>query len=96
MLEQLVVPFRVTGAADTRDFIGVLLQLSEALRERHGELCTLHEMSPEYARERAIDENGRINCSKAQRDWQRAGTAISATPSIVTTTSSASRSTDSI
>lgn len=61
VLEQLVVPFRVTGAADTRVFIGVLLQLSEALREHHGELCTLHEMSPEYARQRAIDENGRIN-----------------------------------
>lgn len=61
VLEQLVVPFRVTGAADTRDFIGVLLQLSEALRAHPGEPCTVYEMSPEYARQRATDQNGRIN-----------------------------------
>lgn len=61
VMEQLIVPFRVTGAADSRDFIGVLLQISEALRNHPDELCTVHEMSPEYARQRGIDENGRIN-----------------------------------
>jgi hypothetical protein len=61
VVERLVVPFRVTGPADTREFIGVMLQLSEALRRNSGELCTIYEMSPEYARQRGIDENGRIN-----------------------------------
>jgi len=61
VVERLIVPFRVTGAADTRELIGVMVQLSEALATNQGELCTVHEISPEYARQRAVDNNGRIN-----------------------------------
>jgi hypothetical protein len=61
VVEQLVVPFRVTGAADTRELTGVMVQLSEALSKDGAEACTVFEMSPDYARQRAIDENGRIN-----------------------------------
>jgi len=61
VVERLVVPFRVTSAADTREFIGVMVQLSESLCKNPGELCTVHEMSPDYARQRAVDDNGRIN-----------------------------------
>lgn len=38
-----------------------MVQLSEALRKNLGELCTVHEISPEYTRQRGIDDNGRIN-----------------------------------
>lgn len=62
---ELIVPFRVTGAADTRELIGVMLQISKALEkaaEENGEeACTVYEVSPEFARYRAIDENGKIN-----------------------------------
>lgn len=61
VVERLIVPFRVTGAADTRELTGVMVQLSEALAENPEELCTVFEMSPEYPRQRAVDENGRIN-----------------------------------
>lgn len=61
VIERLIVPFRVTGAADTRELTGVMVQLSEALANKPHELCTTYEMSPEYPRQRAIDDNGRIN-----------------------------------
>lgn len=58
---ELIVPFRVTGAADTRELIGVMLQISKALEDNGGEECTVYEVSPEFERSRAIDGNGRIN-----------------------------------
>lgn len=61
IVESLIVPFRVTGAADTRELIGVMVQLSEALRTNPSEQCTVYEISPEYPRQRATDDNGRIN-----------------------------------
>lgn len=61
VIDDLIVPFRVTGAQDTRELIGVMLQLSEALRANDQEVCTIYHMSPEFPRQRATDENGKIN-----------------------------------
>ncbi|MEX2375298.1 MAG: Z1 domain-containing protein [Dehalococcoidia bacterium] len=61
VIDDLIVPFRVTGANDTRELIGVMLQLSEALRQNDREGCTVYHMSPDFPRQRATDENGRIN-----------------------------------
>jgi hypothetical protein len=61
VVSDLIVPFRVTGAADSRSLVGVLLQLSKALEDNGDEQCTIYHVSPEFARSRAIDANGKIN-----------------------------------
>lgn len=61
VVSDLIVPFRVTGAADSRNLVGVMLQLSKALEDNGGEPCTVYQVSPEFARSRAIDANGKIN-----------------------------------
>lgn len=61
VVSDLIVPFRVTGAADSRNLIGLLLQLSHALEGNGDERCTVYQISPEFARSRAIDANGKIN-----------------------------------
>jgi hypothetical protein len=60
VISELIVPFRVTGAADTTELIGVMLQLSEALRKNPGELCTVYQMRPDFIADRAIDGDGRV------------------------------------
>lgn len=61
VISDLIVPFRVTGAADSRNLVGLMLQLSKALDDNGGERCTIYQVSPEFARFRAIDANGKIN-----------------------------------
>jgi hypothetical protein len=61
VVSDLIVPFRVTGAADSRSLVGVMLQLSKALEDHGDERCTVYQVSPEFARSRAIDANGKIN-----------------------------------
>jgi Z1 domain len=61
VIGDLIVPFRVTGAADSRNLVGVMLQLSKALDDNGDERCTVYQVSPEFARSRAIDANGKIN-----------------------------------
>lgn len=61
VVSDLIVPFRVTGAADSRSLVGVMLQLSKALEENGDEQCTIYQVSPEFTRSRAIDANGKIN-----------------------------------
>lgn len=61
VVSDLVVPFRVTGAADSRSLVGVMLQLSKALEDNGDERCTIYQVSPEFTRSRAIDTNGKIN-----------------------------------
>ena len=60
-MSDLIVPFRVTGAADSRNFVGLMLQISQALENNGDERCTVYQVSPEFARSRAIDDNGKIN-----------------------------------
>jgi len=61
VIENLIVPFRVTGAGDTSHLIGVMLQLSKALEDNGDERCTVYQVSPDFSRSRAIDANGKIN-----------------------------------
>lgn len=61
VVSELIVPFRVTGAGDSRNLVGLLLQLSKALEENGDEGCTVYRVSPEFPRFRAIDANGKIN-----------------------------------
>jgi hypothetical protein len=61
VIENLIVPFRVTGAGDTSHLIGVMLQLSKALEDNGDERCTIYQVSPDFPRSRAIDANGKIN-----------------------------------
>lgn len=61
VVSDLIVPFRVTGAADSRNLVGLMLQLSKALEDNGGEQCTVYHVSPEFPRSRAIDANGKIN-----------------------------------
>jgi hypothetical protein len=61
IVNDLIVPFRVTGAGDSRNLVGLMLQLSKALDDNGDERCTVYHVSPEFARSRAIDANGKIN-----------------------------------
>ncbi len=61
VVSDLVVPFRVTGASDANNMIGVMLQLSQALETNPDELCTVYHISPGFPRQRATDHDGRIN-----------------------------------
>jgi hypothetical protein len=61
VIAELIIPFRVTGASDTNNFIGVMLQLSQALEVNQHEPCTIYQMSPGYPRRRATDPDGRVN-----------------------------------
>ena len=61
IVNDLIVPFRVTGAGDSRNLVGLMLQVSRALENNGGERCTVFQVSPEFPRSRAIDANGKIN-----------------------------------
>lgn len=61
VVSDLIVPFRVTGAGDSRNLVGLMLQISRALENNGNERCTVYQVSPEFARSRAIDANGKIN-----------------------------------
>lgn len=61
IVSDLIVPFRVTGAGDSRNLVGLMLQISQALENNGEERCTVFQISPEFARSRAIDPNGKVN-----------------------------------
>lgn len=61
VVSELIVPFRVTGASDTNNLIGVMLQLSQALEANADEACTVYHVSPGFSRQRATNGDGRIN-----------------------------------
>jgi hypothetical protein len=61
VVNDLIVPFRVTGAADSRNLVGLLLQISKALEDNGDEQCMVYQVSPEFSRSRSIDANGKIN-----------------------------------
>jgi hypothetical protein len=61
IVNDLIVPFRVTGAGDSRNLVGLMLQVSRALENNGDERCTVFQVSPEFPRSRAIDANGKIN-----------------------------------
>ena len=60
VLEQLLVPVRITSSRDSQRITGLLLQLSRALDEDPHELCTIYRMSPATGRQRGVDANGEV------------------------------------
>ena len=60
VVDRLLVPYRLTASRDTREITGVLLQLSHALEQNPDERCAVYQMSPDFARRRAVDADGRI------------------------------------
>jgi hypothetical protein len=59
-MEQLLIPFRFIFAEDTKDVTGLLLQLAHAIEQNPNERCTIVRMSPNYDRERGVDDNGTV------------------------------------
>ena len=59
-VERLLIPFRFTAAEDTQQLTGLLLQLAHAIEQNAGEACKIYQMSPDFARQRGIDENGKV------------------------------------
>ncbi len=60
VVDQLLVPFRVTGTVDSQRYTGMLLQLSRALELDPNEACTVYQMSPHTGRRRDIDSRGEL------------------------------------
>ena len=60
VVERLLVPYRFTAPSDSQEITGVLLQLSRAIEQDPNERCVVYRMSPDFARRRAVDANGRI------------------------------------
>ena len=60
VLSELLVPYRISDAADTREMTGMLLQLSKALEQDQDETVVVYKMRPTYQGERDVDATGRI------------------------------------
>ena len=60
VINQLLVPMRITGTVDSQRNTGMLLQLSRALENSPDECCTVYRMSPRKRRRRSIDGNGEV------------------------------------
>jgi hypothetical protein len=60
VLEELLLPYRVTAVTDSQRFTGMLLQLSHALEDNANEPCAVFRMSPAAHRRRGVDKDGQI------------------------------------
>ncbi len=60
VMEQLLVPMRITSSRDSQQITGLLLQLSRSLEQNPDEVCTVYRMSPGTRRRRSVDENGAV------------------------------------
>lgn len=60
LIENLLVPYRLAAPSDTQEITGVLLQLAHALEQDPDEQCVIYRMSPDYSRERSVNENGKL------------------------------------
>lgn len=60
VLEQLLIPMRITSSRDSQQTTGLLLQLSRALENDPDEPCAIYRMSPAIRRERGIDGSGEV------------------------------------
>jgi hypothetical protein len=58
--EKLLTQFRVHDPIDSQKLIGVLIQLSKILEDGRDEPCAIYEMSSGMARERGVNNDGRI------------------------------------
>jgi len=60
MLADFMLPYRVQGAKDTSDQLGLLLQLEKALSADPSETGRVYHMRPNYRSRRSVDDQGRI------------------------------------
>ncbi len=60
VMEALLIRMRLTGATDSQNNTGMLLQLSKALEANPQEVCTVYQMSRGTQRERSVDGSGKI------------------------------------
>lgn len=60
VLEQLLIPMRITGSTDSQRNTGLLLQLKKALERNPDETCVVYRMSPTERRRRGVDANGEV------------------------------------
>ncbi len=60
VMEQLLIPMRITSSRDSQQITGLLLQLSRALEQNPNEFCTVYRMSSGSRRRRSVDENGAV------------------------------------
>ncbi|MEM6410924.1 MAG: Z1 domain-containing protein [Pseudomonadota bacterium] len=60
VMEQLLVPMRVTSSRDSQRITGLLLQLSRALELDIDEPCPVYLMSSGARRRRSVDQNGTV------------------------------------
>lgn len=60
VMDQLLVPFRVTGATDSQRNTALLLQLSKVLEEHPDETCAVYQMSGGQKRLRGVGADGEI------------------------------------
>ena len=60
MMEDLLIPFRVTGATDSQRNTALLLQLSKVLEDHPDETCAVYQMSSGHKRIRGVGDEGEI------------------------------------
>lgn len=60
VLSELILNYRLEDPGDTENSLGMLLQLSQALRNEPDETASIYRMRPAYRSSRGIDANGRI------------------------------------
>jgi hypothetical protein len=60
VLQNLLVEFRLAQLRDSQSYIGALLQISRALDRNRDERCMVVQMSGGQARERGVNDEGRI------------------------------------
>ncbi|WP_370101474.1 Z1 domain-containing protein [Bradyrhizobium yuanmingense] len=60
VLSELILNYRLEDPSDTENSLGMLLQLSQALRDNPDETTSIFRMRPAYRGSRGIDANGRI------------------------------------
>ena len=73
VMEQLLIPMRVTSSQDSHRVTGLLLQLSRALEKNPDEICTVYRMSSGKRRRRSVDDNGTVKnlIQGANPQWPR-------------------------
>jgi hypothetical protein len=60
ILRNLLVNYRVQGPRDTRDQLGLLLQLERAIDQDPNETGRVYHMRPNYRSRRGVGEDGKI------------------------------------
>lgn len=60
VLDQLILPFKITGSRDSERNTGLLLHLGQALEVDPHESCTVYRMSPATGRKRSVHDSGEV------------------------------------